>query len=140
VDVLRNAFQVLRRTASEVDGKVITAEVALAWALTETGQAKQAEPALRGRLVNLREGGAGWETAHTESLLGGCLVELMQYEEAEKVLLHAYADLDTSPDAPVLRLRQTAGRIARLYEALGRPEKAAGWRQKEKTVLKKPIP
>jgi tetratricopeptide (TPR) repeat protein len=77
----------------------------------------------------------GWETAAARALLGTALLASKKYPEAERLLLAGYAGLYRHADAMPYqlragRLREVAGRLLLLYEATGRPERAALWRKK----------
>jgi tetratricopeptide (TPR) repeat protein len=70
-------------------------------------------------------------TAKAQSLLGLALVGLGKFAEAEAALLAAYDVLTTrQPPLPAgpPRVADTVARIVRLYEAWGRPDRAAAWR------------
>ena len=56
---------------------------------------------------------------------------LRRFEEAERLLLESYEKLDP-PSPPLRKLRrgEALERIVGLYEAWGKPEKAAEWRAK----------
>jgi serine/threonine protein kinase len=75
-----------------------------------------------------------FRTFNTQSLLGGALVSQKKYVEAEPLLLRGYEGLrrrlgdDATWDQA--ELRETAGRLVRLYEAIGDPENAAKWRRR----------
>jgi tetratricopeptide (TPR) repeat protein len=145
VEALREALQIRRTHVPEDDPDVIGTKVALGWALTENGQAKEAEPILRQCLEERRKTlpKGHWLTASAESLLGSCLAALGRYDEAEPLLLHAHADLRAAREAPPPRLRQAREGLVRLYEAWGKPDKAAEWRQQleaEKKTENKPGP
>ncbi len=57
---------------------------------------------------------------------GMCLVELGQYEEAEPLLLEAYPRLRPLPDPDT---KDTIRYLVKLYDAWGKPEKAAEYRE-----------
>ncbi len=57
---------------------------------------------------------------------GMCLVELGRYEEAELLLLEAYPRLEPLPD---LDTKDTIRYLVKLYDACGKPEKAAEYRE-----------
>ena len=73
-----------------------------------------------------------WHTADTRSLLGESLVGQGQYEEAEPHLLEGHAGLDAT--TPIGRRRRhlppSVERLVHLYDAWGKPDKAAEWRAK----------
>jgi serine/threonine protein kinase/tetratricopeptide (TPR) repeat protein len=66
------------------------------------------------------------DIAETESVLGGCLVEAHRYDEAESLLLGSYPILKAKAN-PSARAKGFQ-RIVRLYQALGKPDKAAEYR------------
>ncbi len=72
-----------------------------------------------------------WQTAQAHSLLGEALAGLGRYEEAQTHLLEGYAGLDAS--APGGRrprfLPASIERLVHLYDAWGKPEKAAEYRE-----------
>ncbi len=69
-----------------------------------------------------------WSVAATKSLLGATLVALTRYDEAEALLLDAHRDLEATPGPPGREVKATLTRLVALYEAWGRPEKAAAYR------------
>ena len=69
-----------------------------------------------------------WSVGATKSLLGAALVALARYGEAEAVLLDARRDLQAMPDPQDRDARSTLTRLVALYEAWGRPDKAATYR------------
>jgi hypothetical protein len=73
-----------------------------------------------------------WRTAEARSLLGEALTGLERYEEAETYLLAGHASLDESLPAGrrTQKLPPAVERLVRLYDAWGKPEKAAEWRAK----------
>jgi len=107
--------------------------------LTATGRALEAEPLLREGLENFRKGPArgNWWTPNAESLLGDCFRAQGRYAEAEPVLLASYDALKSAQGVPAPRLRKALDRIVNLYEAWGKPEKAAEWRGRAEVPDKK---
>ena len=74
-----------------------------------------------------------WVRFHTMSLLGSALLGRAQYVEAESYLIDGYQGLKAS-DAKIPASRKkdvaaAAARIAQLYEAWGRDDRAAEWRR-----------
>lgn len=93
----------------------------------------KAEPLLRKALaVHEKKDPDNWRAFETRSLLGASLLGQKKYAEAEPELLRAHAGLksrEASIPAPSRKiLAETVERIIRLYEAWGKPEKAAKWR------------
>ena len=66
-----------------------------------------------------------------QSGLGYCLVQLKQFQEAERVLIEAEERLERTArfDHPWTRL--TRERLAELYDAWDKPEQAAEWRARQ---------
>jgi hypothetical protein len=94
------------------------------------GKLDEAETALRESLSLYEKTGPGsWTYWHVASLLGGCLAGQERFAEAEPLLLDGYLKMQP-PGAPVPRRwhRAAGERIVALYEAWGKPEKAAEWR------------
>jgi tetratricopeptide (TPR) repeat protein len=69
-----------------------------------------------------------WSVGATKSLLGGVLVALKQYDEAETVLLDARRDLEGSSAPRPSDIKATIARLVELYAAWGKPEMAASYR------------
>jgi serine/threonine protein kinase/tetratricopeptide (TPR) repeat protein len=95
----------------------------------------EAEPVLRESLaVAVVKFPDDWRTAYTRSMLGGVLLGLENYAEAEPLLLQGYEGMKRReaaiPPQGMPLLAEAAERLVRLYEATGRPEKAAAWRKK----------
>jgi serine/threonine-protein kinase len=131
----------LHRRAVEIDRKVfgpVHAEVGgalnnLAVDLQKAGDLRQAEALLRESLAIYEQ---AYPQGHvqiptTESLLGGCLKDMKRFAEAETLLTGAYAAIlkQFGPDHP--RTQAARGRVIALYEAWGKPQKAAVYRQKQ---------
>ena len=95
--------------------------------LSETGRADEAEPLLR-EAVTLRTDALGadhWRVAVARSTLGLCLAESGRFAEAETLLVESYETLRTTHGPDDDRVQTARERVARLYEAWGRPEKQA---------------
>jgi serine/threonine protein kinase len=75
-----------------------------------------------------------WRRFYTMSQLGACLAAEGKFSEAEQLLIDGYEGLKaneaTIPAARKKEVVAAGERIASYYEAWGRPEKAAAWRQK----------
>ena len=123
--------------------------VTLAGALAQYGQSlvqlkawTEAEPVLRESLT-IREKAQPdtWNTFNTRSLLGEALAGEKKYAEAEPLLLKGYEGMKqraTQLPEPyrAIRLSEAAGRLVRLYEALGKKDEAAKWRKEAEAVRK----
>ena len=66
-----------------------------------------------------------WSVGATKSLLGAALTAQARYDEAEAVLLDANRDFKDLPGPKDRDARTTLTRLVALYEAWGRPDKAA---------------
>ena len=75
-----------------------------------------------------------WKRFHAMSLLGAVLMGRHRYEEADSLLIAGYegmkARATTVPPVDKPFLSEAAQQIVRLYEAWGKPEKAAEWKTK----------
>jgi hypothetical protein len=105
-----------------------------------TGQFAEAERVAR-ECLTLREIEIpdNWRTFNAQSMLGGALLGLKKYSDAEPLLRSGYEGLkqrqNTIPAAFArLRVSEAAQRLAQLYDATSKPDKAAEWR-KELEVL-----
>ena len=70
-----------------------------------------------------------WLISETMSLLGEAVAGVGRPEEAEPLLLDAYAGLKASEDTPRQSLTEAIGRLVRFYESRNDAEKAGKWRQ-----------
>jgi serine/threonine protein kinase len=68
--------------------------------------------------------------AVTEDWLGVCLVASKEFLEAESLLLRSYDILKTDPGVPERHKDKARQHVVQLYEAWGKPEKAAAYRDK----------
>jgi tetratricopeptide (TPR) repeat protein len=98
--------------------------------LVEEGRPAEAEPLLR-ECLQLRERliPEDWTRYNAMSMLGECLAAQDKYAEAEPLLVDGYAKM--SPPLMFRDRRSLAlDRIVKMYEAWGKPERAAEWRKK----------
>jgi serine/threonine protein kinase/lipopolysaccharide biosynthesis regulator YciM len=94
-----------------------------------------AESSLRESLALLEKAEPdAWPTSNARSLLGDALLGQEKYAEAEPLLIQGYEGLNAReaqiPRPARGRVAEAGERLVRLYEAWGRPEKAAEWRAK----------
>jgi serine/threonine-protein kinase len=121
----RESLEVRRRLFGADDWRVGMQLVNVGAVLSATGRCGEGEGLLREGLSVLRKsmGEDHVLTATAKSRLGGCLVEGGMYAEAEPLLLAGYASLLRK--RPVDKeTRDARGRLAHLYQAWGKPEKA----------------
>jgi hypothetical protein len=75
-----------------------------------------------------------WSRFHAMSLLGGALLGQGQYAEAELLLVQGYEGMRVRqariPASNKPRLPEAVEWMVRLYEAWGKPDKAAEWKSK----------
>lgn len=69
--------------------------------------------------------------AEYQDNLGGCLIALGRYAEAEPPLRAAYATLSAQLPPEHVHVRHVRNNLAELYRAWGRPEEAAAYREGE---------
>jgi hypothetical protein len=123
-----------------------TKENQIAWAgelarvadyLLQYKQYAPAEP-IAAECLTLRQKNLGlkdWRTCNAMSMRGEVLFRLKRPEEAEPLLLQGYEGLrdheaEIPPAFRLLRLYQVVDRLVQLYEATGKPDKAAEYREK----------
>lgn len=98
-------------------------------------KAREAEPILRRAIALCAEiklpPAEAWRASRLESTLAECLITLKQFEEAERLGVASYESLRAARGDAFLDTRAALRRVVWLYEAWGRPEKAAEWRAKE---------
>ncbi|MBI5866563.1 MAG: serine/threonine protein kinase [Planctomycetes bacterium] len=102
------------------------------------GAAADAEPLLRESLEirrrSLPPGDA--RTFQSTLALGRCMTSLKQYSDAEALLVAEWKSMSATPTTSASLRNATLGALADLYEAWGRPGKAAEYR----TLPEKPSP
>jgi serine/threonine protein kinase/tetratricopeptide (TPR) repeat protein len=103
---------------------------ALTAALGGTADPATAGPLLReGRdAFKVRVAGGDWLTAELASRYGDCLCRQGKYAEAESILVPAANDIAKGAGVPAWSVSAARKRVADLYDALQKPDKAAGWR------------
>jgi len=107
--------------------------------LVENGEVEKAEVVLR-ECLSIREKAFDeddWLVANTRSVLGGCLVKLLKFGEAEGLLTEAAELLEENEDTPGKNKVKAIERVVELYEVWEEVEpgkgyggKAAEWRGK----------
>jgi serine/threonine-protein kinase len=99
-------------------------------ALVDLGRPREAEPLLRESLGLRRQAlpPGHWLVASSESVLGSCLTAEGRYREAEALLLRAQAALESSGGQGYDAKVEARRRLVALYEAWGRPDRAAALR------------
>jgi serine/threonine-protein kinase len=97
----------------------------------ETGHYQEAlEMARDAKAIWLKEFGPDhWRTASASATEGASLVGLKQFDEAEKLLLASYKVLHEERGAMKFYVTSSSRWLAKLYQAMGQPEKAGRYRQ-----------
>jgi len=113
----------------------IATEAVLALAYVSQGKFAQSEPVAReAQEAEKKIQPDGWQRYRAESLLGASLAGEKKYAEAEPLLLEGYQgmlarkDRIDVPDRYHLELAHRW--VVRLYQAWGKPDKAAEWKKK----------
>jgi serine/threonine protein kinase len=108
----------------------LLAQVALE--LLGCGQYAAAESLLRECLaIRAKTQPDAWTTFNTQSLLGGALLGLKKYQEAEPLLLQGYEGMKARqakiPSQGHTRIPQALNRLIELYTMTDRPDEAKQW-------------
>jgi eukaryotic-like serine/threonine-protein kinase len=96
-----------------------------------TGRPVQAEPLIR-EALSIQQASAdpgNWLIGHIMALLGSCLADQEQFEEAENYLLGGYEILEKQFGVEHARTQTAIGYLVGLYENLPHDEKAAAYRE-----------
>jgi len=106
----------------------------IGWLRLQQHKLEEAESALRSATAALdRTVPDAWERYAAQGILGAVLASQRKYEEAEKMLLSAYNGMAPRQPTPgaggsFFPLSQVKEALARLYQDLGDPARAAEWR------------
>ncbi|MFO0815763.1 MAG: tetratricopeptide repeat protein [Gemmatales bacterium] len=98
----------------------------------------KSEPLLREVLaIREKKEPNSWETFNTQSMLGGALLGLKKYAEAEPLLIQGYEGMKQRekliPERFTLRLPEALDRIIQLYTETNKPDEVKKW-QAEKVL------
>jgi len=130
--MLRESLDLHRKTLPQGHPNLAWPLTSLAKVLVDLGRAAEAEPLLR-EAVDLRRRDlppGDWRTGASESGLGECLLAQQRYADAAPLLESAYDALEDEPAHTELA-EETRRDLVRLYEAWGKPEQAARYRNLE---------
>ncbi len=131
----RLAVDRARKRFGPADPWTASALVGLGSTLLQQKKWAEAEPVLRECLV-IREKTMpeDWTTFNTRSMLGDSLAGQKNYAEAEPLLVSGYEGMKAReakiPAVARVRIDEAIERLVKLYEAWGKPEKAAESRAK----------
>jgi serine/threonine protein kinase/Tfp pilus assembly protein PilF len=133
--VFREALAMRRKLLGSEHPGVAILLGGLAEVLLAQGKFAEAEASARECLaVREKRVPESWEMFDARSLLGATLLGQKKYAEAEPLLTTAYKGMkereDRIPADEKRRLKEALQRLVELYEATGKPEEAAKWRQK----------
>jgi serine/threonine protein kinase len=139
VPLLRSSLDGQKKQLGADNPRLAGAQDDVAWELLKAGQAADAEPILRESLaIRQKQEPDAWTTFNTRSLLGSALLGQKKYAEAERLLKAGYDGLSRRqgmiPPQNKVRLAEALERLVQLYEATGRPDEAARWRQELKAA------
>jgi hypothetical protein len=126
-----------RRSTPSESQEIAAALASLGKNLLFQGKPADAEPFLRECLaIREKKLADEWLRFNAMSLLGGSLSGQKKYAEAEPLLIQGYEGMKAReskiPRQAKINIPGAAERIVSLYEAWGKPEKAAEWREKLK--------
>jgi eukaryotic-like serine/threonine-protein kinase len=104
----------------------------LGWLLIDRGAYDEAEKLVRASLTTRQAKlpSTHWRIAFSQALLGACLAGERRFAEAEPLLTDAYAVLAARRGPDRTETRYAGSAVARMYDAWGKPDKAAEWRKK----------
>jgi eukaryotic-like serine/threonine-protein kinase len=124
------ALDLMKKKLGATHISVARTENKLGRLLIERGRYEEAEPMLRDALQINREGlpATHPSVGYAEALLGSCLGGQRRFHEAEQLLLKGYETLRAKLGEEREDTNYIATRLAALYEAWGKPQKAAEWR------------
>jgi tetratricopeptide (TPR) repeat protein len=139
------ALEVWRRVPPPGTFDLMNAVVSLGRARLELNKYAEAETLLREALSRQeKKTPEAWERYSSQCLLGSSLTGQGRYGEAEPLLLSGYQGLlqreAAIPLASRYALDQAGESIVRLYQAWGKPDKAAEWREKLQVSKATPLP
>jgi tetratricopeptide (TPR) repeat protein len=134
-DVLRDALEQTRAQFGPDDPRAAGPLGSLGAVLVQQGKWSAAEPLVREALaIREKTQPDDWLTFNARSVLGGCLLGQEKCAEAEPLILAGYEGMKAReakiPPPGKPNLSDAADRVVKLYEAWGKPEKAAEWRAK----------
>jgi serine/threonine protein kinase/Tfp pilus assembly protein PilF len=122
-----------RKVFGENDDQYFRARNAIGSILLALKRPAEAEPHLRVVYDAFRVAGPGDQrTFAAAGRLGDCLIAMSKYGDAEPILIENYEVLQAGKQTPRRVVQAAGNRLVRLYDAWGKPDKAAEWREKVK--------
>jgi len=131
-DLARKAFDKLHQIAGPENDLTLCCNDTLAVILHRKGELGEAKELFASTIEKLARRYPGDQAgiAETRMNYGRCLLDLGQYEEAERELLSAYEVYNPALRERSLLTARTLESLVALYTAWGRPEDADRWRAK----------
>jgi serine/threonine protein kinase/tetratricopeptide (TPR) repeat protein len=132
--MLRGDLEHARKQFGPADPRIAAAMASLGSCLIQQRKWAEAEPLLRESLAICQTAEPDdWSTFNARALLGASLLGQKKYAEAEPLLIQGYTGLEARaakvPKSARNYLSSAAERIIGLYDAWGKPDKAAEWRK-----------
>jgi tetratricopeptide (TPR) repeat protein len=129
----RAALEAVRKKGTKSPTRIPTLLSSLGGTLLKQQKCAEAEPLLReSKTIYEQVQPDIWRTFQTKSMLGESFLGQKKYAEAEPLLLSGYEGMkrreQTMPPDRNITLREAIERVVQLYEAWGKPEKAAVWK------------
>ena len=128
---LRREVLAIRRKMQGNDHlSVASSLVSLGTLLSEKGNFREAESLLRESIMIQKKSlpAGDRRIAYGESILGGCLTSSQRYSEAEQLVVESYEIIKLKYGEKSKTTLEALERIINLYDAWGKPEKAAEYR------------
>lgn len=121
----RRAIALARNATYRAERTTLVAEI-----LVATGRADEAEPLMREAWDTLGQTltADSWRSARAASVLGAALAGQGRFDEAEPLLVDSHPVIRGDRGPKHARTRESLSRIVALYDAWGRPERAAAYR------------
>ena len=135
-EALRRETLARRRKSEKPDSPRLADDLGgLGWDLLSQEKWAEAEPVLREYLETRAQAiSDDWSRFYATSQLGRSLLGQRRYAEAEPLILAGYEGMKAReakiPMVRKPRLHEAAGRVVQLYEAWGKPDQGAVWKQK----------
>jgi hypothetical protein len=127
------AVTVTRKVHGEKGEEMWRARRNLGAVLLAVGRPADAEPHLRAVHDAFHAAGpTDIRTVQAAGKLGDCLLAEKRYADAEPLLVSYCETLRGARGVPKPVVRTAGSQVVKLYEAWGKPEKAAEWREKLK--------
>jgi tetratricopeptide (TPR) repeat protein len=129
--LVREALEMRRKLLGPEHADVAGSMTLLASLLVETGRYEEAlKLAADAKAIRLKELAPDtWRTASASATEGAALAGLRRFDEAEKLLLASYKVLHEDTGALKFYVTSSSRWLAKLYQAMGQPEKARRYRQ-----------